>query len=523
MEQPYPRGRILVSKTDLKGIITYANEAFIDISGFSKEELYGKNHNVVRHPDMPPAAFQDLWNTVKSGKPWRGLVKNRCKNGDHYWVDATVVPVRKNSQTVGYMSVRREPLRSQVEAAEALYRKLRETKAKLAHGRFYDAVYRLPFQTRFALFTLLMLACSAGAAVAGLKGMGVLAWSFAGLTALSGVASTLFIRASICQPLARAAGYFDQIAQGNLNNDIDVYGKDIAARILASLAYTQAHLRVIVDEISVASNVLQSRSGSLGAEVAQVLSHSSEQQDRVSQVSAAMEEVSVSVTEVAGSAGAAAESAKATQAIVQEGDVRMSRSLVSVTRVVETVQNSSATIDVLSQAIEKIGMVTRVIKDIAEQTNLLALNAAIEAARAGEQGRGFAVVADEVRKLAERTTNSTADISGIVGEIQKTTGHAVSAMQHAVREVNEGIGELQEAQKSFKRITQAAEAVTQAADHIASAANEQSMATQDVARNMEQISGLIEENGHSVQQVKRAVDELAATSGELKELVGHFD
>ncbi|MDE1990814.1 MAG: PAS domain-containing protein, partial [Betaproteobacteria bacterium] len=97
VEHPYPRGKILVSKTDLKGIITYANEAFIEISGFSKQELYGKNHNVVRHPDMPPAAFEDLWSTVKAGRPWRGLVKNRSKNGDHYWVDATVVPVRKNN------------------------------------------------------------------------------------------------------------------------------------------------------------------------------------------------------------------------------------------------------------------------------------------------------------------------------------------------------------------------------------------------------------------------------------------
>ncbi|WP_126448420.1 methyl-accepting chemotaxis protein [Sulfuricystis multivorans] len=130
-EKPYPPGRYLVSKTDLKGIITYANDAFVELSGFSREELIGKNHNVVRHPDMPPAAFEDLWATVKQGLPWRGIVKNRAKDGDHYWVDAFVVPVRENDQTVGYMSVRQEPSRADIAAAEALYQKLNESKARL--------------------------------------------------------------------------------------------------------------------------------------------------------------------------------------------------------------------------------------------------------------------------------------------------------------------------------------------------------------------------------------------------------
>ena len=102
-ELPFPRGRYIVSRTDLKGIITYANDTFVDISGFTRDELIGKNHNLVRHPDVPPQAFAWLWDTIKEGRPWRGTVKNRAKNGDYYWVDALVVPVRKNSVTVGYM------------------------------------------------------------------------------------------------------------------------------------------------------------------------------------------------------------------------------------------------------------------------------------------------------------------------------------------------------------------------------------------------------------------------------------
>jgi len=130
-EKPFPQGRYLVSKTDLKGIITYANEAFVELSGFTREELIGKNHNIVRHPDMPPQAFEDLWRTIKAGLPWRGIVKNRAKDGDHYWVDAFVVPIRENDQITGYMSVRSEPTREAVAKAEALYRELNQSKKPL--------------------------------------------------------------------------------------------------------------------------------------------------------------------------------------------------------------------------------------------------------------------------------------------------------------------------------------------------------------------------------------------------------
>ena len=130
-EVPFPKGRYIVSRTDLKGIITYGNDTFVEMSGFSREELIGKNHNIIRHPDMPPAAFQHLWDTIRTGRPWRGVVKNRCKNGDFYWVEALVVPVRKNNQTTGYMSVRTEPTRQQIAAVEALYPKLQDKDARL--------------------------------------------------------------------------------------------------------------------------------------------------------------------------------------------------------------------------------------------------------------------------------------------------------------------------------------------------------------------------------------------------------
>lgn len=120
-EKPVPEGIRLVSRTDTKGIITFANDNFVATSGFSREELVGSSHNIVRHPDVPPVVFEDMWDTLKKGQPWRGVVKNRCKNGDHYWVDAHVVPVRKDGKTIGYMSVRTRPSREDVAKAETLY------------------------------------------------------------------------------------------------------------------------------------------------------------------------------------------------------------------------------------------------------------------------------------------------------------------------------------------------------------------------------------------------------------------
>ena len=120
-EKLVPEGVRLVSRTDIKGIVTFANDAFVEMCGFSRDELVGSSHNIVRHPEVPPVVFEDMWNTLKQGLPWRGLVKNRCKNGDHYWVDAHVVPVRKNGETIGYMSVRTRPSRDDIPKAEMLY------------------------------------------------------------------------------------------------------------------------------------------------------------------------------------------------------------------------------------------------------------------------------------------------------------------------------------------------------------------------------------------------------------------
>src|SRR3989339_1228112 len=168
-ELPFPKGHFLVSITDLKGAITSANDQFVKLSGFEREELIGSSHNIVRHPDMPPQAFADLWHTIKQNRAWRGLVKNRAKNGDFYWVEAFVVPVRKNGQINGYMSVRSEPTREQIRAADQFYRQLNQTGAPIKQAGGSSTL--LNIRTRMAATMSLSVLLVIVASLIGLNGI----------------------------------------------------------------------------------------------------------------------------------------------------------------------------------------------------------------------------------------------------------------------------------------------------------------------------------------------------------------
>jgi len=550
-EAPFPVGKYLVSKTDLRGVITYCNDAFVALSGFEKAELIGKSHNIVRHPDMPAAAFADLWTTVKAGRPWRGIVKNRCKNGDHYWVDAFVVPLRKNGETTGYMSVRSESSRTQVRDAEALYQQINAGQAKLPKpGGFLAG---LSIRARLIGVMALMAVMIAVGSVVGVGGVGyvndalraacvapecakvladaesVYAWvrnaAIAGtLTAilLVVVIGGLLVK-SIVAPMRQAIAHFERIADGILTDEVDITRRDEAGQLMSTLAVMQVNLKVTLDEVRLVSVALDEESKKLSVEMDRVVDQSVQQQDRVQGTAAATEELTVSVGEVASSVASTAQAATQSKVLVAESTRSMDSSMAATSRVVGAVQASSSTIGDLNRAIEKIGVITNTIREIAEQTNLLALNAAIEAARAGEQGRGFAVVADEVRKLAERTSSSTADINNTVNEFQKVTQQAVSSMQQAAREVESGMGMMRASVTSLDQIRASSDEVAAMAESIAAASREQTVASQDVAANMEQVSSLIEQNTQSARSAKQGAESLSATAVVLRNVVAQFE
>ncbi|MEO8411066.1 MAG: PAS domain-containing protein, partial [Propionivibrio sp.] len=362
----FPKGRYIVSRTDLKGAITYVNGTFVTISGFARDELVGKNHNLVRHPEMPPAAFQLLWDTVKAGRPWRGMVKNRCKNGDFYWVDALVVPVCKDGQTTGYMSVRHEPTRSQIAAAEEFYRQMRDDKVKLPKTPFWK---RGSFGVKLNVLLGLLLAAQLVLGVQHMFGssLGVSElfadWLVFGSSATALVATFLlfFMQNQVMSIVGRVGGRLDHIAQGDLTDDIPLARADELGQLNDSLVTMQTHLKTMMAEIAESAEVMGDSASVLGAQMDQTRAANAVQSDAVTGIAAEVEHLVVSVNEVAASAQQATQAVQASHALLGQASASMGDSLAATASVVSTVSDAGRTMTELSQSIQAIDRVSQVI------------------------------------------------------------------------------------------------------------------------------------------------------------------
>ncbi|GBG14680.1 methyl-accepting chemotaxis protein [Novimethylophilus kurashikiensis] len=242
----------IVSTTDLKGALTYVNRDFVRISGFSESELIGYNHNVVRHPDMPPAAFQDMWNTLKAGRPWSGLVKNRCKNGDFYWVVANVTPLRENGVVTGYMSVRAKPTRAQVETAERLYKLWNQNifPSPPLLVRLRRAMLDLPLPGKVGASVVLpsgFLLLAIAAYVAQMSQAAVV--TLLALSLISVIGTAWFLVKSLVPPLDMIRRHLQTMSEGKLNVHFDIDRSDEIGRVLEALRSVQIKIGYDVAEV----------------------------------------------------------------------------------------------------------------------------------------------------------------------------------------------------------------------------------------------------------------------------------
>jgi PAS domain S-box-containing protein len=680
-EQAFPKGRVITSHTDAKGRITHINDAFVDISGFNRDELIGQAHNIVRHPDMPSEAYRDLWSTAKQGRPWMGIVKNRCKNGDHYWVRAYVTPMSDGS---GFMSVRTEASREEINAAETLYARMRggenihlqngQVMPRGVAGWLYRINQRLHISHRLWAAFLISILLAMIAVGISLSTQAVLSERFGhyltndqsrllayGEMYAQGLQTGQAIRNIILDPgndkaqknlvaaekdfavalqtargLARDAAETALLASLGKQWDDDVSSKkrilelavggqqieamqllnteetplwrqikdvilkqreaahtasESAARqvmrdaeagrmfslgavslafivglllVWASLAYVARHLaqarnsvQAISDSGDLSRPIVVSRFDEIGeimvqlammrnklheliADLVEKISllgrstaglsdaastsaiTSLSQAESASAMAAAVDQLSDSVEQMRDRAHDSQALSQESSRMATEGGQIIHSTADEMSHIAKAVTSAASSIRSLEEYSGNISSIVQAIRDIADQTNLLALNAAIEAARAGEQGRGFAVVADEVRKLAERTAHATQEIGGMIVNLQNGTRDAVREMEAGVIRVTDGVEMARRAGEAVTHIRDSAEASAKAVSDITRALNEQSVATRELAQRIEGIAESAQNNAGSASEASSAAANLKILADEQQRLAGRF-
>ncbi|WP_210397500.1 methyl-accepting chemotaxis protein [Motiliproteus sediminis] len=509
-EKTFPPHYSILSTTDLKGAVTYANDTFSELAEFTLDELMGKNHNMVRHPDMPPAAYEDLWTTLKTGNSWMGIVKNRAKSGDHYWVDAYVTPIRNGETVVEYQSVRFQPKRERVERAEKTYAQINAGKMPRAVTRPATSLFqRLSLGAAVALLPVIITAVMADSAL-------VMAAALASLIAV------VALNYGLTRPLDRLT----EKARGKVCNKLMQYiytGKtDDISQIDLAIKMYKSELRAVVGRVEDTCEHVRRDAAASSSCVNETLTSATEQQSETEQVAAAVEEMSATSHEMADNTAAVSEAARVARSVSQEGNTEVERANMSIRALAEELAQTTEEITQLSQQSEQIGTVLDVIKSIAEQTNLLALNAAIEAARAGEHGRGFAVVADEVRSLAQRTQESTGEIESMIDGLRGGVSSSVACMDKSQRSSAAASAQMAHASELLVQITQLVDQVTDLSIQVASATEEQSAVAGEIASNLGRINKLSARTKDNAHAALQHTEQFLHTIDDQQGLVGQF-
>lgn len=494
-EREFSEQHNLISTTDTQSRITYANEHFCDIAGYHPDELESQYHNVVRHADMPKAAFKDMWDHLKDKKSWMGVVKNRCKNGDHYWVNAYVTPILDNNGNVfEYQSVRTKPSREDIERAAGYYQQINSGK--------------LPRALRLPTFniSLISLLLSFGTIIAIIANM-----MLSEITPLSSVAIGLVIIQSVFAIWwGRKLKTLANIAKENFNTDITqvLYTgrRDELAAIELALRMKKAELRAIVGRTGDTCNTILQAAEDDAGNIQSITNNIDQQRAETEQLATAINEMSSSIREVATSASSTSELTAEARQTAALGQKSIQATVSAVNALHDELDNSKQVINELADNTKHIGSILDVITSIADQTNLLALNAAIEAARAGEQGRGFAVVADEIRSLALKTRTSTDEIQQMISKLQSSASTAVTTMDHGADLSETCRTQANAAGEVFDQINDMLHHVTDASHQIATAVEEQAYVTEDINRSIHNIRELAD---ISTTSSHNAVDRIA--------------
>jgi aerotaxis receptor len=478
------------------------------------EELIGAPQNIIRHPDMPEQAFADLWSSVKSGIPWTGMVKNRCKNGDFYWVQTSVTPVNENGKTVGYMSVRVKPERTEVDTAEQAYRELREHPsdgAIMRHGRIVkpglstslSALGNISLAMRIWLSTsvvnLLLLDICGGSLLAGGVGVGATPFNYAlvGATLIGLVINVHLwhtLRMAVLRPLAQALGDARAIAAGDLSGKFETGRTDAVGQLLRALQQMNVNLIATIRDVRLHVDIMEVATREIASGNMDLAGRTETQAASLEQTASSVEQFSATVKQNAQN------SMQANQLVLTASEVAIQGGKI--------VADVIVTMSDINTSSKKIVDIIGLIEGIAFQTNILALNAAVEAARAGEQGRGFAVVASEVRNLAQRSALAAKDIKGLI--------------DMSVDKVGTGMTQVNRAGATMEQVVGSVKQVTVIMEEISLASNEQSFGVEQVNQAIGHMDQVTQQNAALVEQAAAAATSLAEEAARLTEAVSLF-
>ncbi|MBR9868702.1 MAG: methyl-accepting chemotaxis protein [Oceanospirillales bacterium] len=506
-ERNYDEASRLISTTSLSGCITYANQDFIDISGYSREELVGQPHNIVRHPDMPAAAFADLWTNLNADKPWLGAVKNRCKNGDYYWVLAYVTPqYDHHGKKTGYQSVRGRLPDEIKRQAQALYDTVNKSPKRLSLSRTHLS-HRVLATVVSGLLAVTLVGVSPLDTPVRLLLSGLLTSAF---TALAYWQLTP-LKNSLNQALKI---YDNPLSQRAIAGRMDEVGAfNLAIRLLEARIHTVTGR--VEDAIKTLREVMAVTHQSLSQTTVGI-----EQQNLESDMLASAS------TEMASSSHNVAENTSRTSDVTHQAAMDAQNGRTTINDMLQTiellsgeVEQASELSEQLHQQTEEIGHITTMINDIANQTNLLALNAAIEAARAGDNGRGFAVVADEVRELAKRTQQATEQIKSSIGSVQKQVRNTADSMSKTHGQAKDSISRAEIAGQAFDQLSQSLDLISDQSQQIAVAADEQNETAESLSKSIISIRDISDSNKESINNTNQAIVNLDGLVADLSQIV----